>query len=573
MRRWRGSLVLAAICVIVLFCSASGAAEEISAGIYIDGIQILLDVQPQYEGNDYLMVPVRAIAEHLGAEVSWDEEAQSVTLYTPKGVFGFTVGSNRMRWNDETVVMRIPCQMAGDRTLIYYRSLEDCFYVHTEWDRENGKVTIITDNSLYDVQQKGEIVMGSACISPPLGFVDENGQHAGFEIDLAQEVAERLGVQLSVRRVSSARRLKELKDGQVDMLWDGLPVTEETEAEVLFSEPYITDGYVLVTKSETQITYKEELAQSRIGYIPGCPADDFFAQIQGATYSRYPDEKALLQALDAGKIDAFLARKIDAQYNITKDAREYKLPDFLYEKEDLAVAFAPDAIYLRNAVQDAIDQMKRDGTYAEILAKWFGEDRVDYIAYDEEANIVYNGEVYRSSEAEGWQASEVGERLGAVAQWGDDIKFFHLFMEIEAGVFAVKGSGGAALYVQPLHSEFDVLYLRSDIAIPEISAENISRIELTQGYMGYDHVNCTYGTTDKEVIRSFIQLLLNGESAHINPPYGSNETVLLYSDALPGCIYPILLYEKEGTKFLDFEGRLYPVSEALLEQLGAVHEY
>lgn len=134
--------------------SVSYADDEKQTEVYVDGAKIEFDIQPQDTGYDYMMIPIRAVADHFGAEVSWDETEQSVTLLTQKGTITLTVGSNRLIRNEETIGMWTPAIMIDGRMLIHYRRLEDCFNVHTNWDTTNNIVTITTDNSFYDVMKK-----------------------------------------------------------------------------------------------------------------------------------------------------------------------------------------------------------------------------------------------------------------------------------------------------------------------------------------------------------------------------------------------------------------------------------
>ena len=206
----------------------------------------------------------------------------------------------------------------------------------------------------------------------------------------------------------------------------------------------------------------------------------------------------------------------------------------------------------------------------QMLMKWF-DINPSHISYDKDYNIIYNGNTYTRCDGSSWRAGEKGERLGAVSQWGDDLTFTHFGFEFEAGVFAVAGSNGAALHINPPNSEFDSLYLRRDISVPEISADSISRIEIFNEYMSYGHVVCDNGTTDKTVITEFIDLILNSQDANIAPPYSSGQTILLYSEEVPGCIYPVLLYEKDGVSFVEFEYKQVVLSRELLSKLGAAH--
>lgn len=519
------------------------------------------------------ILPIRAIAEHLGAEVLWDETKNQVTLITEKGTITLTVDSNRLIKNEETLVMSSPIKMIDDKTFIDYRSLKDCFNVHTDWDNKNNKVLITTDYSLYDVMEKKEMVIGIDGDFSPMGFKDETGEYIGFDIDLAKEVANKLGVALKIEQVDSSVQVDELNNKKIDMIWRGTNLTEELTEQVIFSDPYIADGYVVVANKDSFITTKEQLDTAKIGYLPPLDNYDFWDNYTPFTnLIEFSYESELISALDSGEIDAFFARKIDSQYNLIKDSEKYKLLRFMFDKDDIAVAFRINDIYLKDAVQNMIDQMKKDGLYGKVLSKWFGKDRIDNIYNGENYTTIYNGNSYRLCEDHYWYASEVGENLGGLSEWGDNLKHSVMSMDTISGVFEAKGSNGAALHIEPPNSEFSALYLRSDIKEPELTSENIDRIELTTLYMGYNHVNCENGTTDKDVINEFMNLIINSEGTKIDVPNTIKYTALLYSDKMPGCFYRIQISEKDDIVFIKFNNNDIIIPDELLGKLGCIDE-
>jgi len=583
MKRRRIILLLSVVALIgsvFLVSNAGEAIVEYRPDVYVDGVKLELDVQPQHFGFTYMMIPLRSVAEHLGAEYSWDVDTNEITMLTEKGTILLTVGSNRLIRNEETIVMWIPIRVIEGRAAIAYRNLADCFNVHSTWDRENNRVLIYTDNSLYNVMNKQEITIGINNGFVPFGFTDEIGQYIGFDIDLAQEAANRLGVGLNIKSIDWSVKHEELSNRNVDMLWGGLVATDEHEQYMLFTESYAIDGYVLVAKVDSNIVTRDQLEKARLGYSPSVGYFNLIDDVNAVNDNielnlrAFNDQEALLQALDNGDIDAFFARKIDVQYNLIRGSEEYKLLRFLFDKEELAVAFNIKDIYLRDAIQETIDEMKNDGTYNEILSSWFGTERIDHIAFDSNRDIVYNGVTYYHHYFElgrptnRWVAGNIGRNLGGLSHWGDDRRFFHFGLMFRGGVFENESRSGTTGLRTSLGEWYD-MYLRSDIEVPELTADNIDSIELVRSQLSWDFVADDSGATDRDVINEFMNLLLSSESETISADLAV-KTILLYSNSMPGFFYPISIFEENGLYYLQYNQKYILIHEELLYKLDTL---
>ena len=94
------------------------------------------------------------------------------------------------------------------------------------------------DNSLQNVLDKGTLVLGLDDSFPPMGFRDENNNIVGFDIDVATEVANRMGVELKLQPIEWSTKEMELNTGSVDCLWNGLSIDDERKQAMDLSEPY-----------------------------------------------------------------------------------------------------------------------------------------------------------------------------------------------------------------------------------------------------------------------------------------------------------------------------------------------
>ena len=109
------------------------------------------------------------------------------------------------------------------------------------------------DNSLEELKSRGEFVLGLDDSFPPMGFRNETDEIVGFDIDLAKEVAARLGVNFRAQPINWDAKEQELATGNIDCIWNGLTITEERLASLSFTKPYLNNAQVLVVRKDAGI--------------------------------------------------------------------------------------------------------------------------------------------------------------------------------------------------------------------------------------------------------------------------------------------------------------------------------
>ncbi|WKY45342.1 amino acid ABC transporter substrate-binding protein [Eubacteriaceae bacterium ES2] len=215
---------------------------------------------------------------------------------------------------------------------------------------------------------------------PPMGFRDENNDIVGFDVDLAKEVGQRLGMEVVLQPINWDTKELELDSGNIDVIWNGLTITEERKEVMDFTEPYLENDQVIVVKSDSEIATKADLAGRNIGVQKGSSAYDAFTadeiSSQVAELTEYPENVSALADLGIGRIDAVIVDSIVAKYYITSENAEYKILDESLAPEQYGVAVKKGNTELLDQIQEALDAMNEDGTAAEISTTWFGEDIV-----------------------------------------------------------------------------------------------------------------------------------------------------------------------------------------------------
>ena len=236
------------------------------------------------------------------------------------------------------------------------------------------------DNSLQNVLDKGTLVLGLDDSFPPMGFRDENNNIVGFDIDVATEVANRMGVELKLQPIEWSTKEMELNTGSVDCLWNGLSIDDERKQAMDLSEPYMTNRMVLVVLNDSEYTDQASLAGKTIGVQNGSTAEKILedsdcSKTIGNTIG-FKDNVTAFMELETKGIDAIFMDEVVANYAITSQNKDFKVLEDGLTEEEYAVGFKKGNTALKNEVQKYIDEMKADGTMTQISEKWFGKDVV-----------------------------------------------------------------------------------------------------------------------------------------------------------------------------------------------------
>ena len=239
------------------------------------------------------------------------------------------------------------------------------------------------DTGLADVLAKGELVMGFDEAYPPMGFVDENGEHVGFDIDLAREVTSRLGVELVLQPISWDAKVMELNAGNIDCLWSGMTMTDELREQVCFSMPYMANEQILLVRADSGITSVDDLAGKVLGTQAGSSSVTVLDAnpqvkeiIDGGEPNLYDDFVVALMDLTLGNIDVLLIDSVVGNYYVAQqeDPTAFAVLPEVLEAEEYGIAFRKEEQSLADAVNQQLIAIQEDGTLDEIRSAWFAND-------------------------------------------------------------------------------------------------------------------------------------------------------------------------------------------------------
>ena len=214
---------------------------------------------------------------------------------------------------------------------------------------------------------------------PPMGFVGDDGQFTGFDLEVAAEVAKRMGKEIKYQPIAWDAKDMELTSGNIDCIWNGFSI-QGREDKYTWSKPYMKNDQVFVVKSDSSIDSIEDLAGKTVEVQTDSSAEaalkentelaNTFGKLQTVA-----DYNTGFMDLEMGGVDAIAMDSVVANYQITKrGGNGFTVLDTPLSSEEYGIGFKLGNETLKNEVQKALEDMKADGTMKTISEKWFGKD-------------------------------------------------------------------------------------------------------------------------------------------------------------------------------------------------------
>ncbi len=233
-------------------------------------------------------------------------------------------------------------------------------------------------NSLEAVEDKGYLILGLDDTFAPMGYRDEDGEVVGFDIDLAYAVADKMGIELRIQPIEWDSKVLELNAGNIDMIWNGLTITEERKENITFSAPYVNNRQIVLVKDDVTLDSLEDLAGLKVGVQIDSSGQ---SALESNSISSTIDEmvkfntftEALLD-LESGRIEAIVIDEIMARYVVSTGTYGVKGTNVSLGDESYGIGFRLGDVELQAEIDKALDELEEEGTTAEISNKWFGED-------------------------------------------------------------------------------------------------------------------------------------------------------------------------------------------------------
>lgn len=217
--------------------------------------------------------------------------------------------------------------------------------------------------------QNDAFIVGTNAEFPPFCYIDNNAI-VGFDIDVAKEVAHRLGKPIEFKDMPFDALIPEIMLGQVDFVAAGMSATEERAKRALFTKPYLSDD-PLVIISTSQKFNLEDLKGKTVIVNEGFTADHYMSAIDGINLVRLPGQADGFMAIKSGRADAFVTSKstVNAFFEI-QDAAAFQVTTLEGTSETCALVVPKNKPKMLNDIQNALNEMEKDGTMAKLKAKW-----------------------------------------------------------------------------------------------------------------------------------------------------------------------------------------------------------
>ena len=241
--------------------------------------------------------------------------------------------------------------------------------------------TSTEDNSLQTIKGAGKLVLGLDDTFAPMGFRDGSGEIVGFDIDLAKEVASRMGVELEIKPIDWSSSILSLNKGDIDVLWNGVTINESRKEQINFSKPYLNNRLIIVKpKDRNDINSKEDLAGKVLGVQVGSNDEALQSDPiskEAKEIRKYDVNVNAFLDLRAKRIDAVIIDEVAAQYYISEEKVDFVVVENSPLTEEFyGIGFRKSDAQLLAEVDRILDEMKADGKAAEISQKWFAKDIV-----------------------------------------------------------------------------------------------------------------------------------------------------------------------------------------------------
>ena len=221
--------------------------------------------------------------------------------------------------------------------------------------------------------ETGKLTMATNAAFPPYEMTTDAGDFEGIDIETAQAIADKLGLELQIDDMDFDAALLSVQQGKADIVMAGVTVTDERKAVMDFSDSYATGIQSIIVPNDSEIASPDDLAGKKIGTQRGTTgyiycSDDFGDENVVA----YDDGLTAVQALNNGQVDAVVIDNAPAKEFIAANPGLVIL-ETSYAEEDYAIGLAKGSS-LEDAINSALEELKADGTLQSIVDKYISAE-------------------------------------------------------------------------------------------------------------------------------------------------------------------------------------------------------
>lgn len=227
-----------------------------------------------------------------------------------------------------------------------------------------------TETAELSTVEPGKLIMSTNAAFPPYEMTTDSGEFEGIDIETAQAIADKLGLELQIDDMDFDAALLAVQQGKSDMVMAGVTVTDERQNVMDFTDSYATGIQSIIVKEDSDIASVDDLAGKKIGTQRGTTgylycSDDFGDENVVA----YDDGLTAVQMLNNGQVDCVVIDNAPAKEFVAANPG-LKLLDTAYVEEDYAIGVGKGNTELKDAINTALEELKADGTLQAIVNKY-----------------------------------------------------------------------------------------------------------------------------------------------------------------------------------------------------------
>ncbi len=225
------------------------------------------------------------------------------------------------------------------------------------------------------VADSGVLRVGLEGTYPPFNFFDSANNMVGFDVDISNEIASRLGVTTEFFGTAWSSLIGGLQSDRFDVIIAQMSITEERAQSVDFTLPYVVSGAVLISRADDdRFAELQDISGHKVGVGIGTTFETVARTVEGADVRTYDSFQEYAQELATGRVDVILNDQLTAGYNILELNLPLKITSSILSEDNIAIAVKqgnPDFVAELNQI---ITDMIADGTYRTIFFEWFGTE-------------------------------------------------------------------------------------------------------------------------------------------------------------------------------------------------------
>jgi len=217
-----------------------------------------------------------------------------------------------------------------------------------------------------------KVVVATDATFPPFEMVDEETKELiGFDVELMNAIAEKAGIEIEWVNLPFDSMLAGISECQYDMSIAAISATEERMKTMLFSDPYVDAGQIVVVRAdETEIQSKDDLSGKTVAAQLGTTGEIEAQAIDGIIYKPYDSYDLAMLDLINGQVDAVIADQPTADEFVSRNADKLMTVGDTFTEEKYAIAFCMEKTDLRDTINTALNALIDEGVVAQLAQKW-----------------------------------------------------------------------------------------------------------------------------------------------------------------------------------------------------------